>query len=68
MAMKLGKLVTYGEVNAPMKSHIPLTTWSHEVMWQTKNEIFLPSENVWPPTLQGPDVWGGKAHNEVARL
>ena len=33
------------EVNAPMMSYVPLTTWSHEVAWQTKNEIFLPSED-----------------------
>ena len=28
MPMKLCKLVTYGEVKALMKSHVPLTTWS----------------------------------------
>ena len=37
--MKLGKLSTYADLNAPVKSHVSLTTWSHEVMWQTKNEI-----------------------------
>ena len=36
MAIKLGKLVTYGEVNTPMKSDVPLITWLHEVTWKTK--------------------------------
>ena len=30
--MKLGKLVTYDEVKALMKSHVSLITWSHEFM------------------------------------
>ena len=67
MDMKHGKLVIYGEVNAPMKSHIPLTTWSHEVTWQTENKIFL-QKAYGQQTLQGADVWWGEAHNEVARL
>ena len=46
MTMKLGKLVTYCDVNAPMKPHITLTTWSHEVAWKTQNEVFLPPEDV----------------------
>ena len=49
MVMRLGKLVTYGEMNAPIKSHVPLATWSLEITQQTKTEIFLPSENVWAP-------------------
>ena len=31
MAKKLSKLMTYGKVNAPIKSHVLLTTWLHEV-------------------------------------
>ena len=53
MTMKLGKLMTYGKVNVPMKLHVPLTTWSPEVTWQTKNEILLPPEDVWPPNFEG---------------
>ena len=49
MVMRLGKLVTYGEMNAPIKSHVPLATWSLEITQQTKTELFLPSENVWAP-------------------
>ena len=41
MFMKLGKFVTYGEMDAPMNSHVPLTTWLREVTRQTKNEIFF---------------------------
>ena len=48
MSMKIGKLVTYGEVNAPIKLHVPLTIWSHVVTWQTKKEIFVPLEDRWP--------------------
>ena len=51
--MKLGKLVTCDEVNAPIKSHITLTTWKHEVTRQTKNEIFLSPEDVWSPNFAG---------------
>ena len=64
MAMKLGKLATYGKASAPMKSHVPLTTWWHEVTWQTKSEryghkIFLEnkfSEKFAIPTICGPKV------------
>ena len=50
----LGHLATFtastlGKVKAPNKSNITRTTWSREVMWQTKKEIFLSSEEVWPP-------------------
>ena len=53
MAMKLGKLMTYGEVNAPVKSHVLLTSWLHKVTWQTKNVIFLPPEDLWRPNFAG---------------
>ena len=36
------------KVKAPKKSNITQTTWSPEVMWQTKKEIFLSPEEVWP--------------------
>ena len=68
MAMKLDKLVAYGEVNVPMKSHVRLTTCSHEVTWQTKNEIFWVAKHLWPYIKQGAEVWWGEAHNEVTRL
>ena len=51
MTTKHDRLVTYAERSPPMVSHVPLTTWSHEVMWQFKNQIFLPSKDVWPPKL-----------------
>ena len=53
MKTKLGKLVTYSEVKTPKKSNFTQTTWSCEVTWQTKNEIFLFSEDVWPPNVAG---------------
>ena len=31
MAIKLSKLMTYGEVNTSIESHIFLTTWLHKV-------------------------------------
>ena len=37
MAMKVVKMVTYGEVNVPIKSLVLLTTWLRKVTWQTKN-------------------------------
>ena len=40
MAMKVVKLVTYGELNTPMKPHVLPNTWSHEVTWQTENKIW----------------------------
>ena len=30
------------------QSHVLLTTWLRKVTWQTKNEIFLPPEDLWP--------------------
>ena len=68
MAMKLGKPMTYGELNAPIKSHVLLTTWLHKFTWQTKNRIFLPLENLWPPNFAGTDIWWGEVNNEVARI
>ena len=53
MAMKVVKMVTYGEVNVPIKSLVLLTTWLRKVTWQTKNRIFLPSETLWPPNFAG---------------
>ena len=67
MAIKLSKLMTYGEVNTSIKSHIFLTTWLHKVTWQTKNRIFLPSEDFWPSNFAGCWHMVGEAHNEVAR-
>ena len=32
--------MTYGEVNAPNKSHVLLTTYLHKVTWQTENGIY----------------------------
>ena len=63
MAMKLGKLMIYDQVNAPIKSHVLLATWLHKVTWKNKNGIFLPPEDLW----QGADKWQGKAHNETSR-
>ena len=40
MAMKVVKLVTYGELKTPMKPHVPPNTWSHEVKWQKENKIW----------------------------
>ena len=51
MALKLAKLVTYDRVKKLKKSHVPEITWSNKVKWQTKNQIFLASEGVWPPNL-----------------
>ena len=53
MAMKLGRLMTYGEVNTPIKSYVLLTTWLCKVKWQTKREIFLHTEDLWPPNFPG---------------
>ena len=43
--------MAYGKLKQPKKSYVPLTTWSHEVTWQFKNQIFLRSKDVWPPKL-----------------
>ena len=67
MAIKLSKLMTYGEVNTSIKSHVFLTTWLHNVTWQTKNGIFLPSEDFWPSNFAGCWHMVREAHNEVAR-
>ena len=32
--------MTYGEVNAPNKSHVLLTTYLHKVTWQTENGMY----------------------------
>ena len=37
MATKLGRIVTFHEGIPLRKSHDPLTTWSCEITWQTKN-------------------------------
>ena len=52
--MKLGKLVTYGEVNAPMKSHTPLTICSRDKL---KTKYFCLQKAYRQQTLQGVDVW-----------
>ena len=46
--MNLGKLMTYG-----INSHVPLTTWLHKVLWQTKNKIFIPPEELCLPSFAG---------------
>ena len=51
--MKLGKLVIYGKVNAPMNSHVLLATGSHEVTRRTKSKIFLRPGDVSPPNVAG---------------
>ena len=53
MAIKVGKLVTYGDVKACKKSIGTQTTWSHELTWQTKNEIIISLEDVWLPNVAG---------------
>ena len=45
---KLGRMETYNEGN-------PLTTWSHEVMWQIENLISVLLQDLWPPNMTG---WG----------
>ena len=51
--MKIGKLVTYGEVNAPIKSQI---------------KYFFCQRTYGHKFLQSADTWWGKAYNEVARI
>lgn len=51
MTKNLDKFVTYGKMNALMKSHVPLTTYSCEVTQQTQSEIFLPPEDASSPNL-----------------
>ena len=40
MVTKFGRVVNYNEGLLPIKSYNPLTTWSSEVTWQTKANIF----------------------------
>ena len=65
MAMKIGNLVTYGEVNAPRKWHIPPTNWSRDKL---KANYFFLQMAYDQQTLQGTDIWWGKAFNQVTRL
>ena len=51
--MKLGKLVTYGEVNAFMNSHVLLTTWSHDKL---KTKYFFLQKTYGLQTLNGTDI------------
>ena len=41
MAMKLGKLMAYGEVNAPIKSYVLLTTWLLRSRDKLQKEYFF---------------------------
>ena len=53
MVIKVDKLVTYGDVKASKKSNGTQTMWSHELTWQTKNEIIISLEDVWLPNVAG---------------
>ena len=61
MDTKFSELMTYDEVNAPTKSHVLLTISLHKVTWQTKNDIFLTPEDLWPPNLAG--CWHMGSHS-----
>ena len=37
----------------PMKSHVPLITWSFEITWQTETIISPLSQSLWPRNLLG---------------
>ena len=68
MDTKFSELMTYDEVNAPTKSHVLLTISLHKVTWQTKTTFFLLQKTYGHQTLQGADIWGAIAHDEVARI
>ena len=53
MATKLGRVMTYHEGLPPTKSNDPLSMWSWEIMWQTKNIMEYDTECLWPPNLAG---------------
>ena len=68
MTMKLGKLVTYRELNAPMK---PYTLWPPGHLRsrdKLKKFFFFLQKPYGHQTLQGADIRWHKAHNKVARL
>ena len=66
--MKFGKLMAYGEVNAPIKSYVLLTTWLLRSLDKLQKEYFFLQKIYGHSTLQGADMWWGEAHNEVARI
>ena len=68
MTMKLGKLMAYGEVNAPIKSYVLLTTWLLRSLDNLQKEYFFLQKIYGHSTLQGADMWWGEAHNKVARI
>ena len=51
MATKLGKMVTYGEDNLPMKLHDLLITCLTEATSQIKDKISSLQQGIWPPNL-----------------
>ena len=56
MITKLCRVVTYDGIKSPMMSRDSLTTKSHEVTWQNKNEIFSLEQRLWPPTWEDDDL------------
>ena len=68
MAMKLGKLMNYGEVNAPIKH---MSFWPPGYIRsrdKLKTEYFNLQKTNCHQILQGADIWWGKAHNKVAKI
>ena len=53
MATKLGRMITYLDGLLSIKSNDPLITWSCEITWQTKNNLYPLLQCLWPPNLEG---------------
>ena len=60
IAIKLGRVVTYDEVNSPMMWHDPQITSSRESIWQIKTKYLLFWKVYGNQTWHGSGVWWGK--------
>ena len=57
MALKFGQLMAYGEVNAPIKSHVLQTICLHKVTSKLQAECFFLQKTYGQQALQGADIW-----------
>ena len=59
MATKFSRMMTYLDGLLPIKSHVPLITWSSEITWQNKTTMYQLSEQ----RLMGS--WCAPAHKFI---